>query len=563
MPTVRNASPTANNPSHPRMLATANQQAIPAPNATVNHKGNWFRSATRKSSNRSTIFPQNAGKKVARAGGSGASTMLGALVHSISAQTDKRKARLSATRKIEGVVTRFAPSPTGYLHIGGARTALFNWLFARHHGGKYLLRIEDTDRARSTEPAIDAIFDGLNWLGLGGDDEPVLQFARTPRHAEVAQALLDSGNAYRCYLTPEELQAMREKAQAERRPFRINSPWREQNPGPEQEGKPFVIRIKAPADGETTIDDMVQGPVTVQNVEIDDFVLLRSDGTPTYMLAVVVDDHDMGVTHIIRGDDHLNNAFRQLTIIRAMGWPIPAYGHVPLIHGADGAKLSKRHGALGVDAYRDELGILPEALFNFLLRLGWGHGDDEIISREQAVEWFDMDHVGKSPSRMDPKKLENLNGHYIREADDGRLADLILPKLPAGADRELLVRAMPELKARAHDINQLADGAEFLYAGRPLAVDEKAAALLTDDARHHLRQLHFALSNIDQWSHDPLDAAVRKVAEEHDLKLGKLAQPLRAALTGKTTSPGIFDVLVLLGRDESLARIADQMLGAE
>nr|WP_294846326.1 glutamate--tRNA ligase [uncultured Sphingomonas sp.] len=470
---------------------------------------------------------------------------------------------MSATRKIEGVVTRFAPSPTGYLHIGGARTALFNWLFARHHGGKYLLRIEDTDRARSTEPAIAAIFDGLDWLGLGGDEKPVFQFERTPRHAEVANKLLENGNAYRCYLTPEELQAMREKAQAERRPFRINSPWREQNAGPEQQGKPYVIRIKAPFDGETSIDDMVQGQVTVQNAEIDDFVLLRSDGTPTYMLAVVVDDHDMNVTHIIRGDDHLNNAFRQLAIIDAMGWDRPDYGHVPLIHGADGAKLSKRHGALGVDAYRDELGILPEALFNYLLRLGWGHGDDEIISREQAIEWFDIDHVGKSPSRMDAKKLENLNGHYIREADDARLADLTAPRLPTGADRNLLIRAMPELKARAHDLGALAEGAEFLFAVRPLVMDEKAEALLTGDARNHLRQLHAALMNIDDWSHDPIDAAVRKVAEDHELKLGKLAQPLRAALTGKTTSPGIFDVLVLLGRDESLARIADQMLGAE
>ncbi|WP_037501883.1 glutamate--tRNA ligase [Sphingomonas jaspsi] len=470
---------------------------------------------------------------------------------------------MSASRKIEGVVTRFAPSPTGYLHIGGARTALFNWLFARHHGGKYLLRIEDTDRARSTEPAIDAIFDGLNWLGLGGDEEPVFQFVRTPRHAEVAQALLDSGNAYRCYLTPEELQARREKAQAERKPFRIDSEWRDRTPGPDEEGKPFVIRIKAPKDGETVIEDMVQGAVTVQNAEIDDFVLLRSDGTPTYMLAVVVDDHDMGVTHIIRGDDHLNNAFRQLTIIKAMGWPIPAYGHVPLIHGPDGAKLSKRHGALGVDAYRDELGILPEALFNYLLRLGWGHGDDEIISREQAVEWFDMDHVGKSPSRMDYKKLENLNGHYIREADDARLADLIAPKLGIdAAGRELLQRAMPELKARAHDLNQLAEGAEFLFAARPLSFDEKAAALLTDESRGHLATAHAALSALESWTHDSTDAAVRKVAEDHELKLGKLAQPLRAALTGKTTSPGIFDVLVLLGRDESLARIADQMLGA-
>ena len=468
---------------------------------------------------------------------------------------------MGASDKIPGVVTRFAPSPTGYLHIGGARTALFNWLFARHHGGKYLLRIEDTDRARSTQPAIDAILDGLSWLGLDGDEAPVFQFERSGRHSEVAQELLNNGHAYRCYLTPEELAERRAKAQAERRPFRIDSEWRDRTDGPE--GEPYVVRIKAPKDGNTVIHDLVQGEVTVANAEIDDFVLLRSDGTPTYMLAVVVDDHDMGVTHVIRGDDHLNNAFRQLAIINAMDWPVPTYAHVPLIHGQDGAKLSKRHGALGVDAYRDELGILPEALSNYLLRLGWGHGDDEIISRAQAVEWFDLDHVGKSPSRFDFKKLENLNGHYIREAQDSRLAELVAPKLgidPVNID--LLIRAMPELKARAHDINQLAEGAEFLFAARPLTMEEKAAALLTPEARGHLVHAHDALADLSDWTHDSTDAAVRKVAEDHELKLGKLAQPLRAALTGKTTSPGIFDVLVLLGRDESLARIADQMLGA-
>ena len=462
------------------------------------------------------------------------------------------------------VVTRFAPSPTGYLHIGGARTALFNWLFARHHGGKYLLRIEDTDRARSTQPAIDAILDGLSWLGIEGDEPPVFQFERTPRHAEVAKTLLDSGNAYRCYLTSEELAARREKAQAERRPFRIDSEWRDCEPGPAEESKPFVVRLKTPTQGETLLDDMVQGEVTVSNSEIDDFVLLRSDGTPTYMLAVVVDDQDMGVTHIIRGDDHLNNAFRQLCLIRAMGWSEPRYAHIPLIHGSDGAKLSKRHGALGVDAYRDEMGILPEALSNYLLRLGWGHGDDEIIARDQAIEWFDLDHVGKSPSRFDLKKLENLNGHYIREADDRRLAELVAPRLGLDASGlDLLVRAMPELKARAHDLNQLAEGAEFLFASRPLVIDEKAAALLTDDARGHLALAHRALGTLDRWDHDSTDAAVREVAETAGLKLGKLAQPLRAALTGKTTSPGIFDVLALLGKDESLARIADQMPSAD
>ena len=468
---------------------------------------------------------------------------------------------MSASDKIPGVVTRFAPSPTGYLHIGGARTALFIWLFARHHGGKYLLRIEDTDKARSTQPAIDAILDGLGWLGISGDGDPYFQSQFEKRHAEVAHELIERDAAYRCYLTPEELTARREKAQAERRPFRIDSEWRDCTPGPEQEGKPYVVRIKAPKEGETAIDDLVQGRVTVANAEIDDFVLLRSDGTPTYMLAVVVDDHDMGITHIIRGDDHLNNAFRQLCIIRAMGWSEPVYAHIPLIHGSDGAKLSKRHGALGVDNYRDELGILPEALSNYLLRLGWGHGDDEIISRDQAVDWFDIDHVGKSPSRFDLKKLENLNGHYIREADDKRLAGLVAPRL--GIDdgaMPLLVRAMPELKARAHDLNQLAEGAEFLFASRPLAIDEKAAALLTPDARVDLAAAHATLGAVANWGHDDIDVAVREVAEAKGLKLGKLAQPLRAALTGKTTSPGIFDVLVFLGKNESLARIADQML---
>ena len=466
---------------------------------------------------------------------------------------------MSASSKSTGVVTRFAPSPTGYLHIGGARTALFNWLFARHHGGKYLLRIEDTDAKRSTQPAIDAILDGLSWLGIDGDGDPYFQSQFEARHADVAHQLVKAGHAYRCYLTPEELTARREAAQAERKPFRITSEWRDRSDAPD--GLPFVVRIKAPRDGETVIEDLVQGRVAVANAELDDFVLLRSDGSPTYMLAVVVDDHDMGVTHIIRGDDHLNNAFRQLAIIRAMGWDEPAYAHIPLIHGSDGAKLSKRHGALGVDAYRDEMGILPEALSNYLLRLGWGHGDDEIISLAQAIEWFDLDHVGKSPSRFDLKKLENLNGHYIREADDARLADLIAPRLGIDAlGRELLVRAMPELKARAHDVGQLAEGAAFLFDTRPLSIDDKAAALLTEESRFHLALAHRALAALADWTHDSTDAAVREVAEVNALKLGKLAQPLRAALTGKTTSPGIFDVLVLLGRDESLSRIADQML---
>jgi glutamyl-tRNA synthetase len=464
---------------------------------------------------------------------------------------------LSASAKNPSVVTRFAPSPTGFLHIGGARTALFNWLFARHHGGKFLLRIEDTDKVRSTKEAIDAILDGMRWLGLDWDGHEYYQSQFWARHAEVAHKLLERGAAYRCWMSQEELAAQREQAQKERKPFRINSPWRDST---DEGDGPSVIRLKAPQDGETAIDDQVQGRVTVQNSELDDFILLRSDGTPTYMLAVVVDDHDMGVTHVIRGDDHLNNAFRQLAIIRAMGWPEPTYAHVPLIHGSDGAKLSKRHGALGVDSYRDELGILPEALGNYLLRLGWGHGDDEIISRDQAIDWFDIGHVGKSPSRFDLKKLENLTGHYIREADDKRLADLVSPKLGLNpARKELLVRAMPELKARAHNLNQLADGAGFLFASRPLALGQAAQELLGGDARSHLAVAHAALAQLSDWEHDALDAAVRAAADQSGVKLGKLAQPLRAALTGKTTSPGIFDVLVLLGKEESLGRIADQM----
>jgi glutamyl-tRNA synthetase len=329
------------------------------------------------------------------------------------------KARVGASIEARPVVTRFAPSPTGFLHIGGARTALFNWLYARHHGGRFLLRIEDTDRARSTQPAIDAILDGMRWLGLDWDGDAVFQFERSARHAEVAHALLANGHAYRCFATSEELEAMRAEQRANRQPLRYDGRWRDRDPSEAPAGAPFVIRLKAPREGQATIDDRVQGKVTVQNSELDDMVLLRSDGTPTYMLAVVVDDQDMGVTHVIRGDDHLNNAFRQLALIRAMGWPEPIYAHVPLIHGADGAKLSKRHGALGVEAYRDEMGILPEALSNYLLRLGWGHGDAEIISRDQAVEWFDLADVGRSPSRFDIKKLENLNGNYIREADAG------------------------------------------------------------------------------------------------------------------------------------------------
>lgn len=464
----------------------------------------------------------------------------------------------SADSSPRAVVTRFAPSPTGFLHIGGARTALFNWLFARHHNGRFLLRIEDTDKARSTKDAIDAILDGMRWLGLDWDGHEYYQSQFWARHAEIAHRLVERGSAYRCYMTQQELAEQREAAQRERRPFRINSPWRDVTQ--EQGDRPSVIRLKAPTEGETIIEDRVQGRVTVQNSEIDDFILLRSDGSPTYMLAVVVDDHDMGITHVIRGDDHLNNAFRQLAIIRAMGWPEPTYAHVPLIHGPDGAKLSKRHGALGVDAYRDELGFLPEAVDNYLLRLGWGHGDDEIISREQAVEWFDLSHVGKSPSRFDFKKLENLNGHYIREADDERLAELVSTRIPLTREQKsILLKAMPELKPRANTLNQLAEGAGFLFESRPLQMDGAASALLTSEARETLRTVHDKLVALANWDTSSLEASIREVAEARGVKLGKLAQPLRAALTGRTTSPGIFDVLALLGRDESLGRIADQM----
>ena len=459
-----------------------------------------------------------------------------------------------------GVVTRFAPSPTGFLHIGGARTALFNLLFARHHGGRFLLRIEDTDRARSTQPAIDAILAGLKWLGIDWDGDPVFQFERAARHAEVAHQMVETGHAYRCWMTAEEIAAQREAAQAAKQPLRIRSPWRDRKDGDER--RPHVVRLRAPQDGETTIDDQVQGPVTVRDAELDDMVLLRSDGTPTYMLAVVVDDHDMGVTHVIRGDDHLNNAFRQLPIYRANGWPEPVYAHIPLIHGSDGAKLSKRHGAIGVEAYRDGMGVLPEALDNYLLRLGWGHGDAEIIARDQAIDWFDLAHVGKSPSRFDQKKLENLNGHYIREASDQRLADLVAEALEFDHDdtrRATLFAAMPALKPRAANLNELRDGATFLFAERPLPIHPDAEPLLAGEAPALLAALHAALDAVHNWDTEALEAAVRLVADARGVKLGQVAPPLRAALTGRKTSPGIFDVLALLGRTESLARIADRM----
>ncbi|RDC60026.1 Glutamate--tRNA ligase [Alteripontixanthobacter maritimus] len=462
------------------------------------------------------------------------------------------------------VVTRFAPSPTGFLHIGGARTALFNWLFARHHGGKALLRIEDTDQKRSTQEAIDAIVEGLDWLGLDWDEPSVFQSQNAARHAEVAQLLLDHGHAYKCYASTEELEEMRAAQRAAKQPMRYDGRWRDRDPTDAAEGTPFVVRLKTPSTGETTIADEVQGEVTVANEEIDDYVLLRADGTPTYMLAAVVDDHDMGCTHIIRGDDHLNNAFRQLPIYHAMdriegGWPQPVYAHIPLIHGSDGAKLSKRHGALGVEAYRDEMGILPEALFNYLLRLGWGHGDREEITRVEATSLFTLDGVGKSPSRFDLKKLQNLNAHYIREADPTRLAGIVAPLIDGDVDEQLLARAMPVLTVRAKDTGELAEGAAFLFAKRPLAVTEKAAKLLDDTGRERLAQVSERLKGEKDWTADALEASLKAYAEQLELGLGKLAQPMRAALTGTTTSPGIFDVLVLLGREEALARIDDQV----
>ena len=461
------------------------------------------------------------------------------------------------------VVTRFAPSPTGYLHIGGARTALFSFLYARHHGGEFRLRIEDTDRARSTPGAIEAILDAMNWLNLQWDGELVYQFARAGRHAEVARSLLASGGGFRCYMTAEELAAGRAQAEAERRPFRLSSPWRDRTDGPADH--PHVIRLRAPREGATKIYDEVQGEVTVQNAELDDMVLLRSDGTPTYMLAVVVDDHDMGVTHVIRGDDHLNNAFRQLALIRALGWPEPVYAHVPLIHGPDGAKLSKRHGAVGAETYRD-MGILPEALENYLLRLGWGHGDDEIISRAQAITWFGLEGVGRAPARLDPKKLEHINGHYLRAGDDSRLADLATPVIAATLERELsesdralLLRSMGELKARAKDLNELATSSLFLFCTRPIPLDDRARKLLEPPASDLLSGARDALAASAVWTGPVLEAAIRELAERLGVGLGKIAQPLRAALTGASTSPGIFDVLDVLGRDESLGRIDDQL----
>jgi glutamyl-tRNA synthetase len=466
------------------------------------------------------------------------------------------------------VITRFAPSPTGYLHIGGARTALFNWLYARHTGGKMLLRIEDTDRERSTEAAIAAILDGLAWLGLDWDAEPVYQFARAARHREVAEELVKRGKAYRAYETAEELEAARAVAKARGGFYRYDGRWRDRDPAEAPAGVAAAIRIKAPRDGETVIQDHVQGRVAFPNKDLDDFIILRADGTPTYMHAVVVDDHDMDVTHVIRGDDHLTNAGRQTIIYQAMGWQTPEWAHIPLIHGPDGSKLSKRHGALGVEAYR-AMGYLPEALRNYLARLGWSHGDDEIFSSEQATEWFELDDVNKGASRFDFAKLQSVNAHYIRAASDGELLErieAILPEIDGGPvfaaklddpARQRLLALMPLLKERARTLVELLQSARFLVAARPVQLDERASAVLDGVARERLGRLARALAGTP-WTTADLEAAVRSLAEAEGIKLGQLAQPLRAALTGSASSPPIFDVLAALGREESLARLSDQ-----
>ena len=469
----------------------------------------------------------------------------------------------------DGVVTRFAPSPTGYLHIGGARTALFNWLYARAKSGKMLLRIEDTDRERSTEPAVTAIIEGLQWLGLEADEPWVSQYERAPRHREIAEELLAKGQAYRCYATQAELEEMREKARAEKRPPRYDGRWRDRDPSEAPAGVDPVIRLKAPLDGETLVHDQVQGEIRFPNKDLDDFVLLRSDGNPTYMLAVVVDDHDMGVTHIVRGDDHLTNAARQTLIYKAMGWDVPVMAHIPLIHGPDGAKLSKRHGALGVEAYR-AMGYLPVALRNYLVRLGWAHGDEEIISTEKMIEWFDLPQINKGAARFDFQKLEALNGWWIRHTSDEDLVDMLMAErdhLPNGeilkrrSDEETrakLLAAMAGLKERAKTLVELTDSATYLFADRPLALEDKAASVLDDGGRETIAGLLPKLEAVETWDAASLEAAVRAHAEETGLKLGKLAQPLRAASTGRSVSPGVFDVLAVLGREESLARLKDQ-----
>ncbi|KPP84774.1 MAG: glutamate--tRNA ligase [Rhodobacteraceae bacterium HLUCCA08] len=459
------------------------------------------------------------------------------------------------------VVTRFAPSPTGALHIGGARTALFNWLYARGRGGTFLLRIEDTDKARSTPENTDAILDGLTWLGLDWEGAPISQAARADRHAEVAHQLLEAGKAYKCYSTPEEIDAFREAARAEGRSTLFRSPWRDADPASHPDA-PFVVRIKAPRDGSTTLHDAVQGDVTWANDQLDDMVLLRSDGSPVYMLAVVVDDHDMGVTHVIRGDDHLNNAFRQNLIYDGMGWPKPVLAHIPLIFGPDGKKLSKRHGATGAAEYR-AMGYPAAGMRNYLARLGWSHGDDEFFTDAQARDWFDLDGINKAPARFDTKKLENLCGQHIRAAEDAALLHELEAFLAASGQpaltetqRDGMLQAMPALKERAKTFPELIEKAHFVLASRPLDRDEKAAAALDDVSRGILSELTPHLQTAS-WNRDELEGIVAALAEAHGTKLGKLAGPLRAALAGRAVSPSIFDMMLVLGREETIARLSD------
>lgn len=470
------------------------------------------------------------------------------------------------------VITRFAPSPTGFLHIGGARTALFNWLFAHHSrvhgdGGKFLLRVEDTDRKRSTAEAVEAIYDGLRWLGIEWDGEAHSQFANVERHREAVDQLLASGHAYRCYCTPEELSEMRQRARAEGRKEMYDGTWRDKDTTDIPRGIAPAIRLKAPKDGETIIYDRVQGEVCVKNTEMDDMILLRGDGTPTYMLAVVVDDHDMGVSHIIRGDDHLTNAFRQTQLFHALGWKIPTFAHIPLIHGADGAKMSKRYGALGVDAYRS-LGFLPEAVCNYLLRLGWSHGDDEIISQCQAIEWFNLAAVGRSPARFDVDKLTALNGQYMRNCDNARLIDLMVTEITKRQGSAIsqivldrLVAGFPGLKERAKTIAELIDKSLFYAYNRPIKIDNNAQDIITEEARQILRSVRDGIATMNEWTEKSLEIWVREFSKRNEIKIGKIALPIRVALTGATSSPSVFEVMAVLGKEESLGRI-DDTIGA-
>ncbi len=473
--------------------------------------------------------------------------------------TDEKDARKNNTGE---AVTRFAPSPTGFLHIGGARTALFNWLYARGRGGQFHLRIEDTDRARHSEDAVAAIIDGLAWLGLDWDGEPVSQYARRDRHVEIANQLLSDGKAYKCWLAGEDLNAAREAAKT--KGVRFESPWRDRDPSDAPSGEPFAIRFRAPQDGETVIDDAVQGAVRFPNAALDDLIILRSDGNPTYNLAVVVDDHDMGVTHVIRGDDHLNNAARQKQIYDALGWPAPQFAHVPLIHGSDGAKLSKRHGALGVEAYR-EMGFLPEGLANYLIRLGWSHGDDEIIPRQKALEWFDLDSIKKAPARLDLEKLKSINAHYMAQLSDEAFCDKAAAFIrDAGVDldaenKDRLKRAAPFLKSRCATLADAPAAAAFLFLARPLAIEGKAAKpLAKDGALDMLAAIDSALQDETRWqTPESLDAALKALAEEKNVGFGAVGPPLRAALTAGKPSPGLGEVLYSLGPDEARARIRD------